>query len=250
MSSTWSSQRNSPFNTLRRFAGETTRLVERCELCNVALAAQHEHLIEVAGRKLVCACGACGMLFSRSALGEPFGTGAGAGAGESRRATEGKYRRVPRRIRYLPDFQLTDAQWEGLLIPIEMAFFFRNTAADKVVAMYPSPAGATESLLSLDVWDEIVEGNLILREMEPDVEALLVNRTRAGREQARAEYFLAPIDECYSLVGLIRARWRGLSGGAEVWEEIARYFDGLKARAQTVQAPADGRGPTGGAVRA
>jgi hypothetical protein len=44
------------------------------------------------------------------------------------------------------------------------------------------------------------------------------------------EYYVAPIDECYKLVGLIRANWRGLSGGAEVWERISRFFCDLKAK--------------------
>jgi hypothetical protein len=39
-----------------------------------------------------------------------------------------------------------------------------------------------------------------------------------------------PIDECYRLVGLIRVHWKGLSGGSEVWREIRKFFDSLKAR--------------------
>ena len=64
------------------------------ELCSQALAAEHPHLIEPANRKLICACDACAILFSGGA--------------------ETKYRRVPRRIRFLADFQLTDALWESL----------------------------------------------------------------------------------------------------------------------------------------
>jgi hypothetical protein len=45
--------------------------------------------------------------------------------------------------------------------------------------------------------------------MEADVEALLVNRVDGARE-----YFLAPIDACFELVGTIRVPWRGLSGWA------------------------------------
>jgi hypothetical protein len=46
-----------------------------------------------------------------------------------------------------------------------------------------------------------------------------------------AEYYVLPIDECYKLVGLIRAKWHGLSGGSEVWESIGRYFAELKRKA-------------------
>lgn len=179
-------------------------------MCSTELPAEHIHLIEPVGRQLVCACQACSMLFSSQA-----GT---------------KYKRVPRRIRYLPNFQLSDAQWEDLSLPINMAFFFYSTPAQKMVAIYPSPAGPTESLLDLEAWDAIVSDNPVLKEMEADVEALLVTR---GRD-SMAEYFLVPIDECYRLVGLIRAHWRGLSGGTEVWSEIARFFITLKEKAVEV----------------
>jgi hypothetical protein len=203
-------QTQSSFAALRRFVRERAP-VERCELCGAALVADHPHLIEPASRTLVCACDPCSILFS----GNPAG----------------KYRRVPRRVRYLRDFRLSDAQWESLLIPINMAFFFHSEPAGKVVSLYPSPAGATESLLALEAWEEIARENPILAEMEPDVEALLVNRINQEPGQARAEYYLAPIDECYKLTGLIRANWRGLSGGAEVWRQIGQFFADLKLRA-------------------
>src|SRR6185295_94407 len=86
-----------------------------------------------------------------------------------------RYKRVPRRVRSLPDLRITDGQWDALAIPIGLAFLFRSSPQDRVVAFYPSPAGATESLLSLDTWSELVEANPVLRDIEADVEALLVN---------------------------------------------------------------------------
>ena len=62
--------------------------------------------------------------------------------------------------------------------------------------------------------------------MEPEVEALIVNRI--GEQDA---YFIAPIDECYRLVGLIRTRWRGLSGSPEVWGAVAAFFEQLRQQA-------------------
>jgi hypothetical protein len=41
-----------------------------------------------------------------------------------------------------------------------------------------------------------------------------------------------PIDECLTLVGLIRTRWRGLTGGKEVWQELQGFFDGLDERSR------------------
>ena len=67
--------------------------------------------------------------------------------------------------------------------------------------------------------------------MEADVEALLVNRLGAGRGFPVNQYFLLPIDQCFKLVGLVRANWRGLSGGTELWLELERYFATLTARA-------------------
>src|SRR3982750_4231192 len=143
-----------PFGALRRFV-RPREAAERCELCSAELTAEHPHLVELAVRQLVCACEPCAILFSGHA--------------------NTKYRRVPQVIRSLPDFQITDAEWDGLMIPIGMAFFFYSSTAGKTIAIYPSPAGATESLLDLDTWDTIVQANPMLRDMEPDVEALLVN---------------------------------------------------------------------------
>ena len=67
----------------------------------------------------------------------------------------------------------------------------------------------------------------MLRTLEPDVEALLVNRARGARW-----HFIVPISDCYELAGVIRTRWRGLTGGREVWEEIGRFYDGLDRRAR------------------
>lgn len=196
-------------NTLRRFVRPRSVPAESCDMCSIELGPGHAHLVEPATRKLICACQACAILFSGAA--------------------EMKYRRVPQRVLYLSNFDLTDARWESLMIPINMAFFFQSSAAGKVIVLYPSPAGATESLLEFDSWKEIVEGNPVLREMEPDTEALLVNRV-----QRAPDYFIVPIDECYRLVGLIRTRWKGLAGGTEVWDEINRFFTELRKRATVV----------------
>jgi hypothetical protein len=202
-------QQENAFAVLRQFARRSSAL-ERCELCSRGIAEEHEHLVEPAKRKLICACGACAFLFASQ--------------------TGGKYKRVPHQVRYLPDFQMTDAQWDGLMVPIEMAFFFKSSAQERVLALYPSPAGPTESLLSLDTWSDIAQLNPTLNNMEADVVALLVNRVGHVRGAFPAEYYLVPIDECYKLVGLIRTHWRGLSGGTEVWREIGAYFAALKKK--------------------
>ena len=194
---------------LRRFIRSRSLPAESCDMCRVVLGSDHPHLVEPATRRLVCACQACAILFSGAA--------------------DTKYRRVPERVRSLSDFQMTDAQWESLMIPINIAFFFQSSAEGKMIVIYPSPAGATESLLSFESWEEIVAANPVLREMEPDTEALLVNRV--GQSTL---YLTVPIDQCYRLVGLIRTKWKGLAGGTEVWEAINSFFAELKERAKRV----------------
>lgn len=194
-----------PFTSLQNLVRQRDA-GERCDLCGVGLASAHQHLIDPAARKLLCSCDACALLFDSP--------------------TRTKYKRVPRRIRSIPGFQMTDAEWDSLMIPIGMAFFFTSGAQNCTFAMYPSPAGATESLLSLDAWQQIVQNNPALADLAPDVEALLVNRLDVGRNPA--EHYIVPIDRCYELVGLIRTHWRGLSGGTEVWNEMRRFFEDLK----------------------
>ena len=200
---------------LRRLAqrsqAATVEAQERCELCDEPIATEHRHLLDLSNRDLLCACRACTVLFDRG----------GAGGGH--------YRLVPDRRWHLVDFQLDDALWEELRIPVEMAFFFKNSEAGRVTAFYPGPMGATESLLELAAWEALEAANPVLGQIEADVEALLVNRARGARDS-----WLVPIDECYGLVGLIRTRWRGLTGGREVWEEIARFFDALDRRSRPV----------------
>ena len=200
----------SAFATLRQFARKRNDNAETCEMCSRELASEHAHLLETANRKLICACEACAILFSGN--------------------QNLKFKRVPRDVRFLSDFRLTDAQWDSLMIPIEMAFLYYSTPHGKVVAYYPSPAGPTESLLSLNTWNDVIQENAILNELRTDVEALLVNRVGAGRG-VKPEYYVVPIDECYKLVGLIRMHWRGLSGGTEVWREVGQFFAELKAKA-------------------
>ncbi|WP_220207900.1 DUF5947 family protein [Reticulibacter mediterranei] len=197
---------------LRRFTSKQKPAVqspgERCELCGVALASEHRHLLNLSNRAILCSCQACSILFN------------------ARGSGSGQYRLIPERYVALPDFRMTDEQWEALMLPVNVVYLFQNSVEQRLMAFYPSPAGATESLLSLENWEELVGNNPVLQELEPDVEALLINRVRD-----RHEYYIVPLDACYRLVGLIRMRWRGLSGGEEVWSEIARFFAEMNRRA-------------------
>jgi hypothetical protein len=187
-------------------------LVERCELCGVALPPDHRHLLDRTIFTIACACTACALLFEREG------------------AEGGKYISVPQRYLALDDFRMSDEQWDDLLIPVNMAFVYRSVVAQRAVAYYPGPAGATESTLPLDHWEDLVATNPILASLAPDVEALLINRVNEARD-----YYITPIDACYQLVGLIRSSWRGLGGGEEVWGAIVGFFDALRSRADVVK---------------
>lgn len=199
----------SPFETLRRFARRTPeRGAERCDLCRALIGPDHRHLLDLAERRVLCSCRACALLLDAPAAGG------------------GVRRVIPTRVLDLVDFDMTDTEWEALQIPVNMTFFVHNSAAQRMLAFYPSPMGPTESLLPLSAWDDLAARNPILMQMEPDVEALLIHRTSEGQT-----YLVAPIDECYKLVGLIRLHWKGIHGGTEVHAEIQRFFLSLKERA-------------------
>ncbi len=190
-----------PYTTLRRYIA--TKRVERCDICGSHLVAGHPHLLEVKVRRIVCACEPCSILFQHR--------------------EDARYKRIGRDVRFLPDFQMTDGEWEALLIPIGLAFFIHSGSEQRTLAFYPGPAGCTESLLSLASWNGIAARNAVVGQMETDIEALLVNRMGGARE-----HYLVPVDRCYQLVGLIRLHWRGLSGGEEAWQEIRQFFAGLQ----------------------
>jgi uncharacterized protein DUF5947 len=187
----------------RRATVEREQQLEHCDLCGEAIPPRHRHLLDLSSRELMCACQACRLLFEKPAAG-------GGGA---------HYRLVPDRRLELEDFVMDDVAWARLRIPVDMAFFFHSSQAGRVQAYYPGPMGATESLLELEAWEDLVRDNPVLETLEPDVEALLVNRARGARM-----HFVVPIEDCYRLAGLIRTRWRGLSGGEEVWKEIDGFF--------------------------
>jgi hypothetical protein len=190
---------------------------EACELCSAPIPAEHGHMVNVETRELQCVCRACYLLFTKEG------------------AAQGKFRAVPDRYLVDPYFQLDQATWEQIQIPVSMAFFFYNSTLERFVAFYPSPAGATESLLDLDAWAEVMAANPAFEGMQPDVEALIVKQ-----EGGRFEGYLVPIDSAYELTAVVRMNWKGFSGGEEVWEKIEAFFATLRGRSAVV-----GLGPRG-----
>ena len=185
---------------------------ERCEMCREVLGERHGHVVDLEKRSLSCTCRACYLLFTHEG------------------AAGGRYRAVPEHVYHDPGRPLTDADWNELQIPVAMAFFFYNSALDRVVAGYPSPGGATECELDLAAWDRLAAAYPLFGALAPDVEAIFVNRADQGSAE-RYEVFLIPVDECYSLVGELRMKWQGFDGGAEARAALATFLDGLRRRA-------------------
>ncbi|MEV2214219.1 DUF5947 family protein [Streptomyces sp. NPDC050997] len=196
---------------LRRFLTERPPQPERCELCAVTVEADHRHLVDTEKRALVCACPPCALLMEQPG------------------AAAGRFRTVPARYLTDPGHHLDESAWDALQIPVGVAFLFRNAALDRLVVLYPSPAGATESELEPVTWTEVLGGSRLAELLEPDVEALLLRRT-----DGRCECHLVPIDICYELVGRMRLLWQGFDGGAEARAALDAFFADVSRRARPV----------------
>ncbi len=179
--------------------------VELCDLCGKELDPDHRHLLHLVDRRILCTCESCLAIRGGDAELRPTGT----------------------RTVWLDQFDLPDDTWASFQIPIGLAFFIDSSASGSVVALYPSPAGATESELETETWRELRTQNPVLMGLEPDAEALIVNRMAEP-----AQHAIAPIDECYRLVGLIKVNWDGISGGSGVERAIETFFGELREKAR------------------
>lgn len=181
---------------------------EICEICATPIGEEHGHLVDMRDRRLLCACRPCYLLFV------PQG------------AAQGRYRAVGDRYGRLDDRIFDEPHWEALQIPIGLAFFFFNSAIGHVVGFYPGPAGATESQLPLDAWEQLSREVPLIASMRPDIEAVLVYRDR----EKRVEAYLVPIDVCYELTGLVRASWEGIDGGDRSRAALDEFFAKIRER--------------------
>jgi len=173
-----------------------------CELCPIGIGENHRHLLHLVERRIVCVCETCW----------------------STRSGDPEFRPPGSRTLLLEDFAMSDEVWSAFQIPIGLTFLLRSSVSGGVVALYPSPAGATESELELTAWDALCAANPILERLEPDAEALVVDRT-----SSTPLYAIVPVDQAYRLVGLVKERWEGITGGRGVQDAIAEYFDGLRS---------------------
>src|SRR5436190_9320963 len=199
---------------IRTNRGESVPVGERCEMCSEPISDEHQHVVNVEGRQLMCVCRGCYLLFTDT-------------------HAQLRYRAVPDRYLAFPDFALDRREWEALQIPVGLAFFFRNSALGRTVAFYPGPAGATESELDLSSWNNIRDADPRVDLLADDTEALIVRVPDNGAGDPQCH--LIPIDACYEFVGRLRLLWHGFDGGQQAREFITEFFDQIAARSRVQQ---------------
>lgn len=177
--------------------------IERCSFCGRDLPGDHRHLVDISTMKFLCACEVCMITMVEKA----------------------NFKTLPNRFLDLKAFNLPNELWSDFLIPVNMAFFVKNTERDGTVAYYPAPTGATESKLKMEPWNELQKLNPVLNDLIPDLEALIINRLDDS-----GQYYIVPIDSCYKLIGMIRMTWKGIFGGSEVNNVIRNFFSELKEK--------------------
>ena len=187
---------------------------ERCEMCSEAIADEHQHVVNVEGRQLMCVCRGCYLLFTDI-------------------DADLRYRAIPDRYLAFPGFALDRSHWEALQIPVGLAFFFKNSVLDRTVAFYPGPAGAAESELDLAAWNDIRHTDPRVDMLAHDTEAVLVRMP--DDESAAPRSYLVPIDACYEFIGRLRLLWHGFDGGQQVREFIDDFFALLDDRSKVVE---------------
>lgn len=186
---------------------------ERCEMCAETIADEHQHVVNVEGRQLMCVCRGCYLLFTDT-------------------EAQLRYRAVPDRYLTLRDFAMDRRQWDALQIPVGLAFFFANSKLGRTVAFYPGPAGATESELDLQAWNDIRHADPRVDCPATDTEALLIRMPEST--DAGAQAHVVPIDACYEFVGRLRMLWRGFDGGQEARGYIDEFFRRIGERAKVL----------------
>jgi len=174
---------------------------ELCDLCGTTVPQDHRHLLNLHERRIECVCESCWAL----------------------RSGDAEYRPTGARTLWLAGLDVPEEVWASFQIPIGLAFFMESSVTGCVVALYPSPAGATESELHFSSWSRMVQLNPVLASLEPDIEGLVVNRLSDP-----PAYAIAPIDRCYALTGTIKANWQGISGGADVRDAVSGFFAELR----------------------
>ena len=189
-------------------------------MCAEPIGEQHQHVVDLASRGLMCTCRPCYLLFT---------------AEERRAALPRRARPVPvlRRLRAgrRPVGRAGDPGRAGVLLPQLGARPHRRVLSR-------ARRGHRVRAAARGVGPDRRRANPVLRTLAPDVEALIVRMPdRSASARAR---FLVPIDRCYELVGALRLAWRGFDGGQEARALLDAFFADLAARRPVGTAAGDG----------
>ena len=183
---------------------------ETCEICGVGIPARHGHVADTHDHRLLCVCRPCHLLFAPD------------GAGGAR------FRGVGDTVRHLDDLVLDEADWDGLQIPVDLAFFFRHSDEDASTRSTPDRVAPPSPRSTSPPGPPCSTPTRRSPAMMPDVEAVLLRHLDPGFSA-----HVTPIDVCYELVGIVREHWEGLHGGDDVWQRIAAFFEELDRRGQS-----------------
>ena len=133
-----------------------------------------------------------------------------------RAAGGGRYRGVGEEVRRVEDLGVDEAQWDALRIPVDLVFFFRQTAAStRLLTFYPGPGGATESRARPERLGRHRRG-------QPGGRLDRGRRRGGPPAPSRRRLLLLPRADRRLLRAGRRGRlaWTGLGGGSEVWQRI------------------------------
>ncbi len=209
-----------PLASLRRITSTRPQPVagERCDMCAEPIAEEHQHVVNLESRSLMCTCRGCYLLFTaeQAAL---------------------RYRAVPDRYLSFPDFSFGAGEWDDLQIPVGLAFLFQQLRAGPRRRVLPGPRrGHGVGAAARRVGHGSSTPTRSWAMLRADVEALLVRGP--DREHPGFSCFVVPIDACYELVGRLRSLWRGFDGGQEARAAIDEFFAMVAERSRPGAAPA------------
>lgn len=178
-------------------------------MCAAPLAGEEQrHLLDLIHHTFLSICNGCALAFG------------------PRGANAGTYRLVPTRHLALLDFQGTNELGTGPERWGKVAYLLRSSEAGRILILSLDPAGVRESTFDLECWRTLLKANPLLDSLEPDVEALLINRSA----QPPSSY-IVPIDTCSRLLGLLSRCQQNQKREQEIWEAIEAFFAEIQAEA-------------------
>ena len=208
----------SPYDVLTRITSSRSApepAGERCEMCSEPIADEHQHVVNVAARQLMCVCRACYLLFTDT---RPSCVTARCRTAIWRFPISRWIAAPGRHCRSRSAWPSSSPtpRWGARSPSIPARPGRPNPSWTWIPGTRCSGADSRVDLLA------------------DDVEALLVRVPEDGDdgETAQPQTYLVPIDACYEFVGRLRMLWRGFDGGQEARAFIDGFFAQIQARSR------------------